>query len=243
MNFKQPTPPSEARPAQLEQWLRNKGVRFLSHLSTKQHFLANLYDSERVLDLGCGTGNNGDSLKKLYPGIEIHGVDTLAEAAVPAYYVYKAVDLEKGALPYPDEYFDAVLFTHVVEHLHSPFQIGSEINRVAKRGAQIYVETPNWTSILVPSFGFHREQRNPFNLYDDPTHIRPWTQHTLFEFIYRGCGFKVVKLGSTRVWTRIPLDFAMIILGIIAGNRKYIVSAFWNLYGWSIYGVGTKERG
>lgn len=242
MESKQPTS-ANPTPVPLEDWVRNNAFQFLRYFSTKQKFFASLGGSQRVLDLGCGRGNNGLALKKLYPEIELHGVDILLEKTGPDFYAYKVVDLDSDALPYPSEYFDAILLTHVVEHLHSPFHIGSEINRVAKKGARIYVETPNWTSILVPSFGFHREQRNPFNFYDDPTHVKPWTQHTLFEFIFRSCGFRVANLGSTRIWARIPFDFVMIILGIMSGNRKYLVSAFWNLYGWAIYGVGIKEGG
>lgn len=214
---------------------------FVQRLSKRQQFLGSLRESYKVIDLGCGTGKNGLDLKRICPDIELHGVDILPEKNIPDLYRYKHVDLDSGLLPYPDGYFDAVIFTHVIEHLHSPFQLGKEISRISKRGAKIYLETPNWTSILVPSFGFHREQHNPFNFYDDPTHIRPWTLHSLFEFLVQGCGFRVLKMGSTRVWRRTPFDVLAIVVGIVRGERALVVSAFWNLYGWCIYGVGVKD--
>lgn len=211
------------------------------HFSKRQKFFDSLRNSGKVLDLGCGKGNNGSALKELYPEIELYGLDILPDANIPNIYSYQVVDLDKGILPFPSEYFDAIIFTHVIEHLHSPFRLGKEINRVARKGAQIYVETPNWTTIFVPSFGFHREQHNPFNFYDDPTHVKPWSQHSLFEFLFQACSFRVVKIGNTQVWERMPFDIIMIVWGLIRKNRALVVSSFWNLYGWCIYGIAIKE--
>jgi SAM-dependent methyltransferase len=186
-------------------------------------------------------GNNGISLKSLHPDMEIHGVDIISEDLPPGFYFYKAVNLDLGVLPYPDDYFDAVLFTHVIEHLQSPLRLGKEISRVMKKGARIYVETPNWTTLLVPSFGFHREQHGPFNFFDDPTHQKPWSKHSLFEFLFQHCGLSINKIGTVRNWVRIPLDVLIIPLGIFKAERNYLVSSFWNLYGWCIYGIATKE--
>lgn len=157
------------------------------------------------------------------------------------FYSYKQVDLDNGVLPFPDEYFDAIIFTHVIEHLSKPLQLGKEIHRVLKKGGKIYVEAPNWTTILVPSFGFHREQHGPFNFYDDPSHIKPWTKQGLFSFLLQSCSLTTIKVGNTRNWLRIPLNFVFIIYGLLTSNRTYIMSSFWNLYGWCIYGIGTKD--
>lgn len=216
-------------------------VKFVRHFNVVKKFFVKLPGSARVLDLGCGTGNNGVALKALHPTIELHGVDILSAGKVPSFYCYKTVDLENGTLPYPDDYFDAIVFTHVIEHLRSPLQLGKEINRVMKKQATIYVETPNWTTVFVPSFGFHRDQHNPFNFYDDPTHIRPWSKHGLFEFLFQSCSLRVTNVGTRRNWLKVPFDFSVILFGILTGKRSYIVSSFWNLYGWCIYGIGVKD--
>ena len=39
-------------------------------------------------------------------------------------------------------------------------------------------------------------------------------------------------------WIRIPL--VIIISGFISGNRKRIISSFWNIYGWCVFGIGEK---
>lgn len=215
--------------------------KFFRSFSVLSRFCRGLGKSAKVLDLGCGTGQNGRFMKEILPDADIYGVDILPAEDLPEFYSYSVVDIEKASLPYPDESFDAVVFTHVIEHLRNPLGIGDEIRRVLKKGGLIYVETPNWTSTLVPSFGFHREQHHPFNFYDDPTHIKPWTKQGLFEFLFQGCKLHVVKIGTVRNFMKLPFDLAKIMYGLVSGRRVPIVYSFWNLFGWCIFGVAQKD--
>lgn len=129
----------------------------------------------RILDLGCGAGYNVKALRVLYPEVEITGIDLYDTSQIPELSVYRKVDLDLGKLPFPDEHFDSVIITHVLEHLAQPLKLASEMARVLKKGGIIYIETPNWTSLWIPSFGFRRAQGGPFNFYDDPTHLKPWS--------------------------------------------------------------------
>jgi SAM-dependent methyltransferase len=215
--------------------------RKFKNYHTRSHFFSTLRPNSRVLDIGCGSGINGKTLKELHPSIEIYGVDMISENELPYFISYKKVDLDTESLPFPDNYFDTLVFTHVIEHLRNPFQLGKEIKRVLKKGGKIYIEAPNWISALIPSFGFHREQHNPFNFFDDPSHVKPWTKQGFFEFLTQGCDLKVNTIGTVRNWLRVPLDFCLIIVGIILSNRSYITSSFWNLSGWCIYGIASKE--
>lgn len=216
----------------LKELILNNGV--------KQKFFLSFQKESRVLELGCGIGRNAMFIKNYYNNIEYHGVDILNKEKVDEYIDYKNCNLENTKLPYEDNYFDKIIFTHVIEHLKDPLSLGSEINRVLKSGGKIYVEAPNWSSILVPSFGFHREQHNPFNFYDDPTHIKPWTKHGIYEFLSDNCDLKVAKVGIVRNWIRIPFDILIVIYGLISGNRRRIISSFWNIYGWCVFGIGKK---
>lgn len=215
--------------------------RIINRFDSRRTFIRSLPESGRVLDLGCGSGHNGIALNAIHAAIEVHGVDIVHQPDVPSFYSFKIVDLDDGALPFPDNYFDAVLFTHVIEHLRSPLNLGREIHRVMRKGARIYVETPNWTTLFAPSLGFHREQHSPFNFYDDPSHVKPWSKHGLFEFLFQGCELRVMKVGNTRNWMRIPIDCFVLLYGLSTANRPYVVSSFWNLYGWCIYGAAIKD--
>jgi ubiquinone/menaquinone biosynthesis C-methylase UbiE len=196
---------------------------------------------EKVLELGCGNGDNSKFVKNLFPDVEYYGMDVLENHQVSSAVIYKKINLEEDLFPFPDNYFDFIVFTHVIEHLKNPFRIGNEINRVLKNDGRIYIETPNWTSMLVPSFGFKREQHYPFNFFDEPTHIRPWTKHSLFEYVSESCKLNVSKVGTVRNWIRLPFDLFLIVYGILSGKRWRIISSFWNIYGWSIYIVGIKK--
>ncbi len=178
----------------------------------------------------------------MYTNIEVHGVDILPDNSVPDFYVYKCLDLDKKELPYPDKYFDAVLFTHVIEHLHSPFQLGKELDRVMKEGAKIYIEAPNWTTLIVPSFGFHREQHNPFNSYDDPTHVKPWNKQGLFEFLKQGCNCRVLKLGNTRRWLEVPFDLLIVPFALLVGNQSPVDCFFILELIWLVHLRGRQQR-
>lgn len=214
---------------------------YISKFDIKKNYFKKLNSEGRILDLGCGKGFNAKFIHELFPEIEIYGCDLLPEDDVLNIILYQKVDIEKKNLPYPNEYFDAIIFTHVIEHLNSHVNVGMEINRILKKGGTIYLETPNWTTVFVPSFGLHREQSNPFNFYDDPTHQKPYSLHGLYEFLNQFCHLRVLGVGKVRNWYRVPKDMIKIITGLISQNRLQVISSFWNLFGWSIYGIGEKE--
>lgn len=216
--------------------------KFFQKFDARWQFFHRIKESRRVLELGCGAGHNWRELQFLTTSIEYHGIDVFDPSQAPQGIVYVKLDLNNVTLPYADDSFDAIIFTHVIEHLTSPHALGREIHRVLKPGGIIYAETPNWTSMLVPSFGYYREQHNPFNFYDDPTHVRPWTKESLFDFLFTTADLHVERVATLRNWPRLPWDFIKFFYGWIIGNRQKMVVSFWNIYGWCIYAVGKKRQ-
>jgi ubiquinone/menaquinone biosynthesis C-methylase UbiE len=207
---------------------------FFKH-TTRRSFFRSLTAPGRILDLGCGSGANSKELHDVWPLAELHGIDLQQDVLLPDYVHFARVDLDGEMLPYPDGYFDAIVFSHVVEHLKNPLTVAAEINRVMRPGAELYMEAPNWTSALVPSFGFHREQKNPTNFYDDPTHLRPWTKQALFGYAADNCALKVSKVGTVCNWWRLPFDIPLLFVALATGRRDYMINAIWNMTGWAIY--------
>ncbi len=88
----------------------------------------------KILDLGCG-------LKTKKPGSI--GVDKR-----PAPHVDVVHDLNKFPYPFPDNEFDYVEMSHILEHLEYPLEALNEVHRITKHGGIIRIITPHFSSYL-----------------------------------------------------------------------------------------------
>ena len=85
---------------------------------------AQVRPGQRVLDVGCGTGSLAILLKRLYPEVDVVGLDpdpkALARARRKADRAAISVRLDQGfgdELPYPDASFDRVLSSLMFHHI------------------------------------------------------------------------------------------------------------------------------
>jgi ubiquinone/menaquinone biosynthesis C-methylase UbiE len=100
---------------------------------------AELGSAQRVLEIGCGTGNLALLVKRMYPDLEVTGLDpdprALARARRKARRSALALQLDRGfadQLPYPDGSFDRVLSSLMFHHLDAGLRVASlrEVLRV-----------------------------------------------------------------------------------------------------------------
>jgi SAM-dependent methyltransferase len=214
--------------------------KFILQFDQRRKFFRSLSTISELLDIGCGVGKNASELHVLYPSLQIHGIDIIDRSAVPDFMRYTQLNFEGKPLPYADSSFDAIVLAHVLEHLDHPLLLGPELCRVLRPGGVLYVETPNWTSVLIPSFGRKRNQFQTLNFYDDHTHRKPWSKQGIYEYLTLCCGLSVENVGTVRNWLRMPFDVLLVLWCALFPHRGVMASAIWNLTGWRIYGIGRK---
>lgn len=110
-------------------------------------FTKYIQESDRLLDLGCGNGQNTQKAAKFAK--KVIGVDfdenllALArKSAKSQNIVFKKIDLEKP-LPFKNACFDKVLFLDVLEHLKNRDQALEEAKRVLVAGGLLFLAVPN----------------------------------------------------------------------------------------------------
>jgi 2-polyprenyl-3-methyl-5-hydroxy-6-metoxy-1,4-benzoquinol methylase len=103
-------------------------------------------EARRILDIGCGAGDNARILLTTRPGTKIVGI-TLSpeEAAIARTYLEEVhiADVEASDLSFITGYFDAIICSHVLEHLKDPAAVLGRIIPFLNDGGQVVVAVPN----------------------------------------------------------------------------------------------------
>jgi 2-polyprenyl-3-methyl-5-hydroxy-6-metoxy-1,4-benzoquinol methylase len=143
----------------------------------------------RALDVGCGEGGVGRSLRAA-GATEVHGVEIMPGAAAVARETLDSVfaggvedAIADGALAGP---FDTICCYDVLEHLVDPETVVRALREVAAPGGRLHISIPNarhftllWDLIVRGTFGYtefgHR----------DVTHLRWYTRRDLIAMVSR----------------------------------------------------------
>jgi ubiquinone/menaquinone biosynthesis C-methylase UbiE len=106
---------------------------------------AGLRPSQRVLDIGCGTGTFAVLVKRVHPDVEVVAIDpdpgALARARRKASRARTSIQFDEGvagALPYDDGVFDFVFSSFMFHHLQGDQKLHMfrEARRVLARGGR-----------------------------------------------------------------------------------------------------------
>nr|WP_249316825.1 glycosyltransferase [Bacillus sp. FJAT-50079] len=142
-------------------------------------------EAVRILDVGCGAGASGLELINRQ-SCQLYGIELHPLAAAIARANYKQVleeDVELLELPWPESYFDVILFADILEHLKDPWKVIQSYATVLKKGGSVICSIPNimHAEALFPLLQGEWNYRHAGIL--DRTHLRfftPQTIHTLF---------------------------------------------------------------
>jgi 2-polyprenyl-3-methyl-5-hydroxy-6-metoxy-1,4-benzoquinol methylase len=139
----------------------------------------------KILDVGCGDGSGLLKLKEA--GWETYGVeisDLAAQYARENYDLNVFTGIVEDAM-FDDEFFDAIILSHVVEHLYDPKSTLNEINRILKNGGMLVLGLPNVNSFEAKNFKKYWVGWDlPRHLYHfSPRSIKSLLNKTGFDFI------------------------------------------------------------
>ena len=168
-------------------------------------------NAKKILDVGCAGGGLGGFLKEQRKDVEVVGIDidekSLGEAKLKLDSVICA-DIEKDIrLPYPEKYFDCIVFADILEHVREPDKIILKFKPYLSSEGSIVCSIPNirniaiFKSLLVdgrwkyfdPSKDeFHTAEQNI--LYKD--HIRFFTLREVIELL-ESTGFNIEMVQGT----------------------------------------------
>lgn len=140
------------------------------------------------LDIGCATGLLLNYVRNF--GFNVKGVEICPQSVMYARKNFK-LDVFLGTFEeanFPDEYFDVIHFSHLIEHLPDPSTSLKNIYKKLKKNGYILVTTPRVDSFQRWIFkekwrSFHRD------------HIYIFSKKTLIAIIEKA-GFKIKKFIS-----------------------------------------------
>lgn len=162
----------------------------------------------RLLDVGCGAGDNAALIKSRNPRCEIFGIThSCAEADLAKKYLTHCwtFDIENQ---FPEDIarqsFDAVLFSHVLEHLRDPAEVLARFSRLVRKGGEVLIAVPNILSWRMRvQFVLGRFEYEQTGVLDD-THLRFFTYLTADKYLLsKSLDLRLVQKmadGSVPLW-------------------------------------------
>ncbi len=198
---------------------------YISHTDTKRNLFEKIYhwvrsymlskkmaivsqytksDSQRVLDIGCGTGDflkmaqeykwniagvepdqNARKIASEKTGVEIQNNDWLNEI--------------------PDHSFDAVTMWHVLEHVPNLTEQISTLRRIVKTNGTIFIAVPNYKSHDANHY------KEKWAAFDVPRHLWHFSQRSI-KGLFEKENMKVVKI--------LPMKFDAYYVSLLSEKHK-----------------------
>jgi len=185
----------------------------------------------KILDVGCGTGNNSFYMQNL--GHEMTGCD-ISNVALKKYWHrhHEAVqcNLNQG-IPFSEKCFDMVFASEVIEHLYDPLLFAAECFRILKPGGMLLISTPNsafWIYRLFALFG------KTLSDLQHPGHIRFFSRAFLIGIMDQA-GFSETRMSGRHMYLLLPDAIGKVLSSMFKNTsltREYrfrIGTYFWHL--------------
>jgi len=169
----------------------------------KEYFVKLGAEEIKVLDIGCGMGDDLYNIKTVLPhgNLELCGIEChppyIAQARQKGVNVLE-FDIEKQTWPVADEYYDIVIANQILEHTKEIFWILSEISRTLKKGGRLILGVPNLLSLhnrLTMMCGGH-----PISIELLGPHVRGFTAPAVRRLIEADGYFKILQMRASNFY-------------------------------------------
>lgn len=138
----------------------------------------------RILDIGCGWGQDLSCLLVISKNIELYGIEIddekIAACQQKDIMIFK-INCETDRIPVNDNFFDIIIINQVLEHTKEIFFICSEISRVLNKHGILIIGVPNLASLHNRILLFFGCQPTCIELMGP--HVRGFTARSLKNFI------------------------------------------------------------
>jgi 2-polyprenyl-3-methyl-5-hydroxy-6-metoxy-1,4-benzoquinol methylase len=147
-----------------------------------------------ALDVGCGSGNFGHTLKELY-NCEVWGIEPNKEAAIEA---GKKIDKSINSIftdnmpELTGKKFDIIFFNDVLEHLADPENALIACKKLLTKNGHIVASIPNvrWYPVIL-SLLRYKDFKYELSGVMDKTHLRFFTLKSIHR-LFEDSGYKVI---------------------------------------------------
>lgn len=162
---------------------------------------------ERILEIGCGTGNTLAWIKNEYHCKWAGGVEVFVDAAEEAKSKIDSVfngNIESMELPIAQASLDVILCLDVLEHLVDPWELIKKMTFLLKSGGTIITSIPNTRNFHVTfPLLFLGEWNYTTDNFLDKSHLRFFTRKTAISTIEcSGLSVDMVVETGFEKWTK-----------------------------------------
>lgn len=190
-------------------------------------------DLHVALDIGAGSGNDLEIVRRHYPSAELHAVEVYPEyqkILKQKNIKVHPLNIEHDQFPFSDETVDIVIANQILEHTKELFWILHEVSRTLRIGGKFILGVPNLASLhnrFLLAVG-----RQPSCLQNHSAHVRGYTKHDILKLLDTAFpkGYIVKRFGGSNFY-----PFPSFIAKPLAG-------LFPNM-AWGIFFMLQKRRG
>lgn len=209
-------------------------------ITPKLSQIKKIFKNQAITILDIGSGNKSASFtKKQLPNCKYYGLDMVRDYnygdddfdLMDKFYEKDLTKLEFDDIP--NDFFDAIIMAHVIEHLNNGEDVLLGLLPKLKKGGLFYLEFPNDISTKLPSM------KGTLNFYDDETHVRIYNNENLRKLL-QNANMSVLSYGRRRNLTHILLMPFKLIYYSLTG-KPILGPVFWDILGFADYILFKKQ--